>query len=296
MALRVSVINGLFIWASASGPTPEELQSACAGAAPGRPNEDCSLKRMQDTNAKAAMCFEQHLSAETSFQSCCGVFCGEQGKICTGRGGNDMCRKQCMEYGNSQFVNFKALVNLPGAGWHSDAAAQPIKILAQHHTTHSRTFARPSAEALAKACLGVGAGTATDECSTTRIRDTNAQAMECYAETPSDEAAYQSCVSTFCDVQGRVCTGRGGEFVCGRQCAEFARSQYVNLKAMETLPRFKRTTTTAPPPAAPSASSSSNHTQSVSMKASASQTVPVMKNVGVTGKEARAIARLRSRR
>lgn len=251
MFLRVSVINGLFVCGSALGPTPAQLQSACAGSGPGRFNDDCSLKRMQDTNAKAATCFEQSPSDETAFQSCCGVFCQEQGKICTGKGGDVMCRKQCIEYGHSQFVNLAALVSLPGAEWHSDAAAEPAKVLAQHHTSHSRTFARPSAEELANACMGVGAGTATDKCSTTRIRDANAQAMDCFTETPADEVAYQTCVGTFCDAQGRACTGPGGEFVCGRQCIEFARSQYVNLKAMETLPRFKRSTTTMTTTASP---------------------------------------------
>jgi len=343
MTLRTGVTISLAAGVAAFGPTVQELQAACAGVAPGRPKDDCSLKRMQDTNAKASLCF-QHDSSEAHFQTCTVEFCGRQADVCSGPGGPSMCKNQCMEYGLSQFPNLKALQHVPGAKWeaevttaspvaettaavpqqlvglksmrlhsqphsaqnlqpqaergsqapvhlklhaqnHSASNLQPqadkqphkaappqkaapqkdasqkappqksAKVVAQplslhhaekqhtkqqhtkqQHTKQQRTLAAPSAVDLATACSGVGAGQATDECTTTMMRDTNAKATSCYTQNPTNEVAYRGCCSDFCSHSGDACTGHQGPYVCSRQCTEYAYARYINLKALSGVP------------------------------------------------------------
>lgn len=323
MTLRSGVTITLAASVSAFGPTVRELQTACAGVAPGRPKDDCTLKRMQDTNAKASLCF-QHDSTESHFRTCTVEFCGRQSDVCSGPGGPSMCKHQCMEYGLSQFENLKAIQHVPGAKWEAEVttaapqaetttavpqqlslrlhsqkhtaenlhpqaanASKPsvhLKLHAQNHsasnlqpqaakhphkaaekatpkkatpqksapqnTAHQTASKKsvalhakqehgltaPSSDDLTTACSGVGAGSATDECTKMMMRDTNAKATTCYSQNPANEVAYRGCCSDFCSHSGEACTGHQGQYVCSRQCTEYAFGNYVNLKALSGLP------------------------------------------------------------
>lgn len=349
MTLRTSVTISLAAGVAAFGPTVRELQTACAGVAPGRPKDDCTLKRMQDTNAKASLCF-QHDSSESHFRTCTVEFCGRQSEVCSGPGGPSLCKHQCLEYGLSQFENLNAIQHVPGAKWEAEATtatpavetttaipqqlvslkstrlhsqphsaenlqpqaergSQPqvhLKLHAQNHSAsnlqpqaakqphkatpetaasvksapqkaasqkaaphkatpqksaepalslhhakaakaakHQHSLTAPSADDLSAACSGVGAGQATDECSTTMMRDTNAKATECYSQNPTNEVAYRGCCSDFCSHSGEACTGHQGQFVCTRQCTEYAYGRYINLKALSSVPGARSQVATA---------------------------------------------------
>lgn len=215
----------------ANPPDLKDLETACAGVAPGQPNRLCTKMQVQDQNAKAAECFRQN-SAEAAFNSCFAEVCDVQSQFCSGPGGRSTCNSNCVKQTSRRFMTCSKM-----AKWQvfSNSNTEALLELSQEvFSPQPQKSNGPSAKDLLGACGGNAHS--SHNCVVMRMRDVNTKATSCYAQFPTDEKSYLSCARNICSEQSHACTGSKGSIICFGQCQEYASHQFTNFEAASKLP------------------------------------------------------------